>query len=108
MSELLELETPPSAVFCCNDHMAIGALKDIKNKGIRVPEDISVIGYDDSEIAKVAIPELTSIQPPLEELGRIGANEILQLIKGKNVQTHHVVVSPKLIMRSSCGPCAKH
>lgn len=108
MSELLELETPPSAVFCCNDHMAIGALKAIKNKGLRVPEDISVIGYDDSEIAKVAIPELTSIQPPLEELGRIGANEILQLIKGKNVQTHHVVVSPKLIMRSSCGPCARH
>ena len=62
MSELLELETPPSAVFCCNDHMAIGALRAIKNKGLRVPEDISIIGYDDSEIAKVAIPELTSIQ----------------------------------------------
>lgn len=85
MRELLQ-QGPFSAVFVANDQMAMGALNALWERGLRCPDDISVIGFDDQAIAPFAVPPLTTIRQPLEELGRLAADRLLCEIHGeKNV-----------------------
>jgi DNA-binding LacI/PurR family transcriptional regulator len=104
MKTLLNLPEPPTAVFCANDHMAIGAMEAVEESGLTIPRDISLIGYDDTEMSRVVRPKLTSVSQPLEKLGRMAANEILRRITARSApdSKKHVVLPPLLVKRESC------
>ncbi|RZT16512.1 LacI family DNA-binding transcriptional regulator [Fictibacillus sp. BK138] len=103
MEKLLLLDDVPTAVFVAGDHMAIGAIEVIKEKGLRVPEDISIIGYDDIEMAAYITPKLTTIKQDTDMIGFQAA----QLLMNQILQKKKLVVSKKipveLIIRESCS-----
>ncbi len=94
----------PTALFCLNDYMAVGAMHAIRQRGLRVPGDISVVGFDDSPVSQACSPRLTTIKQPFIEQGTIGANIVLEILSGQTtaVQTH--IVQPKLVERESVAP----
>ncbi|MBB5323509.1 LacI family repressor for deo operon, udp, cdd, tsx, nupC, and nupG [Anoxybacillus tepidamans] len=80
MMKFLALDQPPTAVFAANDEMAIGAIKAIKSKGLRVPDDISVVGFDDIQFASIYEPALTTISQPMFEIGKKAMELLIKLI----------------------------
>jgi LacI family transcriptional regulator len=76
---LLDLDAPPTAIFCSNDRMAVGAYEAIKERGLRIPEDISVMGYDDQEIARHLTPPLTTLILPHREMGAWAFETVVEL-----------------------------
>jgi LacI family transcriptional regulator len=99
MQEIVSRETLPTAVFCANDHMAMGVLHVCRNHSIRIPEDMSVIGFDDSLMCQVSDPQLASLDMPLYEMGMKGA-EILLGFEETGTIEHHVFAA-KLKQRGS-------
>jgi len=99
---LMFLKKGCTAIIGANDLMAIGALKAIQGAGLRVPEDISVVGYDDSLIAEMATPPLTSIHIPFEELARLSVDALIAHIAKRPAQAP-VVVEPTLNVRKSAA-----
>lgn len=99
---LLDCGTPPDAVFCANDLMAIGALNAVMARGLRVPEDVALIGVDDIAAAALVRPALTSVRVPAEEIGR-AAGDLLQrrLADAAATPDRHVLVGHKLVERAS-------
>ena len=91
----------PDSVFACNDLMAAGALHAIAAAGLRVPDDIAVIGFDDSIVARHIDPPLTSVRQPLQEMGRAMARLLLDEIAGPDSGRHEVVLPTELIVRAS-------
>jgi LacI family repressor for deo operon, udp, cdd, tsx, nupC, and nupG len=94
----------PTAVFCSNDEMAIGLLRALSAEGLRVPEDISVAGFDDIEFAEMASPALTTIRQPRRELGQQGASALLELLGGLTSQPPRTRLATALIERASVAP----
>ncbi len=92
----------PTAIFLGNDPMAIGAMKAIKEEGMRVPEDISLIGFDDIEIAKYLNPPLTTVKMRLSEMASIAANSLIAAIDKKIDCSANYKVNVDLIIRESC------
>jgi LacI family transcriptional regulator len=86
-----------------NDMMAFGAMAAIQEAGLRIPEDIAVVGYDDIRLARFANPPLTTARAPEVELGRLGADMLMQLIKGKEPAARQVFLKSELVIRASCG-----
>jgi LacI family transcriptional regulator len=103
MSEWIADDVTPSAVFCASDNIALGALSACKGAGLSVPGDVSIIGFDDLFSAATASPPLTTVRQPLHEMGRIAAQMLLNLIKGKDVE-RYVELQTALILRDSCKP----
>jgi DNA-binding LacI/PurR family transcriptional regulator len=105
MQRLLRLPEPPSAVMTADDSMAVGAIKAAHEAGYRVPEDISVVGFDDIEIAGYTIPGLTTIHQPIDQLAASAIDSILGLIHADEVPTEHstIRVTPTLVVRQSTG-----
>ncbi|MCZ8511362.1 LacI family DNA-binding transcriptional regulator [Paenibacillus filicis] len=101
MSRLLKLEDGPTAVFCSNDDMAVGAIKAITNHGLRVPEDISVVGFDDDLFSGFMTPALTTVRRPIEEMSRAGAVKLLSFIEKKEVERSTVFFNTELVVRDS-------
>lgn len=101
MESLLKVNNPPTAVFCANDHMAAGAIKAIKKRNMRVPEDISVIGFDDQEIAKVNDPPITTMRQPLYEIGSTTARIMFDLVN-KKLAAMDNLLKTELVIRKSC------
>ncbi|TDB90577.1 LacI family DNA-binding transcriptional regulator [Actinomadura sp. 7K534] len=100
--QLLELSPRPDGVFCANDLLAIGLINELTRLGIRVPEDIAVIGYDDIELAASAAVPLTTIRQPRRELGWEAAElAMAELREGKSHQHRQVVLRPELVIRES-------
>jgi LacI family repressor for deo operon, udp, cdd, tsx, nupC, and nupG len=100
--ELIDHPNRPTAIFCANDEMAIGCLHQIKEAGLRVPDDISVIGFDDIRYAAVADPPLTTISQPAEEIGRRVMLRLLHEIdKGEVPHEQQEIVPHKLVIRRS-------
>jgi LacI family repressor for deo operon, udp, cdd, tsx, nupC, and nupG len=93
----------PTAVFCSNDEMAIGLIRGLASAGLRVPEDISVAGFDDIEFAEMAGPPLTTIHQPRRELGRNGAAALLELLRGRT-PLPRIRLGTELIVRASTAP----
>ncbi len=93
----------PSAIFCSNDSMAIGALSAIRKKGLRVPEDISVCGFDDIPVAQFLNPALTSVHVPIQELGLTAANKLFdRLTATASWKPSQTTVPTSLSIRNSC------
>jgi len=103
MQNLLSIADPPTAVFAVTDEMAIGALKTIRSMNLRVPEDISIIGFDDNDISEHV--GLTTIKQPVTSYGELAAERIIELLLSDNPpEPQHVELDYKLVIRSSTGP----
>jgi LacI family transcriptional regulator len=105
-STLLDLPEPPTAIFASNDVMAMGAMDAIRNRGLRVPDDISVLGFDDIPQAALVRPALTTVQQPLEKMGRMAAQMLLDRLKNPGKKIERIELPTKLIIRESCQPPA--
>ncbi|WP_129730521.1 LacI family DNA-binding transcriptional regulator [Ectobacillus funiculus] len=103
MLHLLELEVPPTAVFVFNDLMAIGAIKAVKDKGLRVPEDIAVVGFDNIKMTSVFEPNITTIDQPKYEIGKKAMDLLLNLMNGETLERKKFVLKDELIIRESSG-----
>jgi LacI family transcriptional regulator len=102
--ELMRLPKPPTAIFCCNDMMALGSYEALKSLGLDIPGDVSVVGYDDREIAHFARPPLTTVLLPHREMGALAAETLIDgaaSLKRKAIQTK---VDCPLIERASVRP----
>ncbi|MGG1553197.1 LacI family DNA-binding transcriptional regulator [Paenibacillus ferrarius] len=101
MQKFLALPEPPTAVFCCNDEMALGAMKAAYGAGLRVPRDISVMGFDDTVFAGYVTPALTTVRRPIEQISKEGAMRLLGNIENKLHTTERVLLHTELIVRES-------
>lgn len=97
----------PSAVFCTSDEMAIGLMRTLLSSGLKVPQDISVAGFDDIEFAAVAEPALTTIHQPRRELGQAAASMLIDLLQGKP-SSRHITLDTELVVRDSVAPPAQN
>ena len=101
--QLLGGAKPPTGIFCFNDEMAIGVLHAARLRGLRVPDDLSVIGFDDIRFAQYLDPPLTTIRQPMRELGEATVRLLLNILRGNVKDTVSVTLPHALIMRSSTG-----
>ncbi len=101
MGRLLSLKNPPTAVFCSNDDMAIGAMNAVFAKGLKVPDDISVFGFDDIGFSQYTTPRLTTVKRPLEQISIHGAKKVLSLIIGDEQEAEKILLKTELIIRDS-------
>ena len=105
MQALLEKTRAFTAVFCFNDIAAIGAIRALKDAGLAVPGDVSVVGFDDILSAAYATPSLTTVRQPLTEMGRRGAQVLLERIADREKEfPGEIVMRPELVVRESTGP----
>ncbi|QGG57159.1 LacI family DNA-binding transcriptional regulator [Paenibacillus sp. B01] len=105
-SRLLAMNPRPTAIFCLNDLVAIGALKAASRAGVRVPEELSIIGYDDIQFAANSIPELTTVSLKAAEIGRLAAETLHRMI-GKKKVPKLLSVLPELVVRQSTAAVRK-
>jgi len=94
----------PTAVICSSDLMAIGAMQEADAQGLGVPEDISIVGFDDVEHATIVTPNLTTVRQPLEEMGRTAVSLLNRLLEGQSFETLHVELATRLVVRDSTAP----
>jgi len=103
---LLDLPEPPTAIFAFNDNIAIGAIQAARARGLRVPEDVSIVGFDDVEYATIVTPALTTVRQPLAEMGRTAVSLLIRLLDGQRFETLHVELATRLVVRESTAPLA--
>jgi DNA-binding LacI/PurR family transcriptional regulator len=103
---LLQVDDPPTAVFACSDRMALGAIYACQEAGVRVPEEVAVVGYDDRDFAHLVRPALTTVRTPGYEMGARAAELLLDKIQGGFDGGCEVPVPGELIVRDSCGAMA--
>ncbi len=104
MRRLLHRNPPPTAVFAGSDHAAVGAIHAIREAGLAVPGDISVVGMDDIEVISFHYPPLTTVRQPLAEMAGLGVWMLIDILAGKEPANPQVVLDPALIVRQSTGP----
>lgn len=105
--ELLSRNVPFTALVAYNDISAVGAIRAIKETGLRVPEDISVVGFDDIREAAYHLPSLTTVRQPMWKMGAIAAEALIERIEGRNGEEGGILIAPELVVRESTGPAAK-
>jgi LacI family transcriptional regulator len=101
---LLDLPEPPTAVFAGNDDIAVGVIEAARARGMRVPEDLSVVGFDDTSLAEMASPPLTTVRQPLREMGGAALRTALRLANGETIESHHIELATALVVRTSTAP----
>jgi DNA-binding LacI/PurR family transcriptional regulator len=102
--QLLTGKDRPTAIFCTNNLMALGAFAAIQEIGLRCPEDISLLGFDDFYWATLLRPKLTVVSQPAREMGMIAARMLIDQIEGRSSVTTPTLLATKLIVRDSCCP----
>lgn len=102
--EMLLTPNPPTAIFCFSDEMAIGAISAARSLGLACPTDISVVGFDDIRIARSFVPALTTIQQPMEKIGRKAVQLLLDIIDGRKSENWTMTLPYKLMIRNSTAP----
>ncbi|WP_159627686.1 LacI family DNA-binding transcriptional regulator [Massilia puerhi] len=101
---LLALPTPPSAIFAANDEMAFGAIDAIASRGLKVPADISVVGFDDISTASHVFPRLTTMHQPYQALAERAVQEVVEMIEGRPPAAARIAFATELVVRDSTGP----
>lgn len=99
---LLSLPEPPTAIFSSNDTMAFGVMEAARECGLRLPEDLSIVGFDDIPQASHVHPALTTVRQPLEEMGRSAAHLLLKYIAHPNAEVERIELPTRLVIRESC------
>lgn len=101
---LLDLPQPPTAIFCANDNMALGAMRAIKERDLRVPEDISLLGFDDIPAAAMSDPPLSTVRQPAEEMMRLAFDLLVREMDDEHVPPRSYMLPTTLVVRSTCAP----
>jgi LacI family transcriptional regulator, galactose operon repressor len=101
---LFALDAPPTAVFAASDAVAAGVVEATRAHGLRVPEDLSVVGFDDTQLARCGAPPLTTVRQPLREMGAVALRTALRMAAGEKIDSHHVELATELIVRRSTAP----
>jgi LacI family transcriptional regulator len=101
VEQLLARGCPFTALFCYNDLSAFGAIQAIQNAGMRVPDDVSVVGFDDIKAAAYNNPSLTTVRQPLEAMGEIAARTVLDWIEDESKYVPEIAIEPELVVRKS-------
>jgi DNA-binding LacI/PurR family transcriptional regulator len=104
--QLLAREHPFTALFAYNDISAIGSIWAIREAGLRVPEDISVVGFDDIPGAAFSEPGLTTVRQPLVRMGQIAAQTVVDQIEGRSEYVQEIAIEPEFVVRGSTGPAS--
>jgi LacI family transcriptional regulator len=106
MTELLALDSPPTVVLCSNDTVAIGAYNAARAAGAQVPQDISLVGFDDLPMAGWEVFRLSTVHQPMEEMARAAVRLLIERIEGERdpASVRQVVFEPRLVMRNTLGP----
>jgi LacI family transcriptional regulator len=99
----VKLDDPPSAIFCSNDLMAIGAMRAAADMGVQIPETVSIVGFDDIRLAAFVDPRLTTIHQPIDRVGKTAAELLLRLLSGQEDHPQQVTLQPELVVRKSCS-----
>ena len=102
--ELLGLRPQPSAVVCFNDKVAVGVLEAAVARGLRVPEDLSVAGFDDIDVSRATTPRLTTVRQPLQEMGRTAVTMLMRQLGGHAHEALSMELETRLVVRESTGP----
>jgi LacI family transcriptional regulator len=102
---LLDLPERPTAVFAATDGVAAGMIEAARARDLRVPEDLSVVRFDDTDVARLLSPPLTTVRQPLSEMGRVALNTALRLVAGERLESHHVELATE---SSSVGQRHRH
>ncbi|MET0418507.1 MAG: LacI family DNA-binding transcriptional regulator [Actinoplanes sp.] len=105
--ELLDRPDRPTALVGFNDKIAVGALRAARERGLRVPADLSVVGFDDTTISEATEPQLTTVRQPLAELGRMAVTMLVRMINRHDLDARHVELACDLVVRGSSAPAAK-
>jgi LacI family transcriptional regulator len=105
--ELLDQPQRPTALIGFNDKTAVGALAAATQRGLRVPEDLSIAGFDDLDLAQATRPMLTTVRQPLQEMGRIAVSLLIRLLERHQLDALHVELATELVVRGSTGPVAR-
>jgi LacI family transcriptional regulator len=103
MNQLLDLSRPPRAVLVGNNLMTLGALQAIHKRCMKIPEEIAIISFDDMPWASSLRPPLTAVAQPIQELGQIAAQMLLDRLNAPKRLVRQVILPPQLIVRASCG-----
>jgi LacI family transcriptional regulator len=101
-NRLLENQVHPTAIFASNDVMAMSAMEAVREHGLRVPEDVSVLGFDDIPQAAHVHPALTTVRQPLEQMGRVAAQMLLDFLNNPDARPRRIELPTELIIRDSC------
>jgi LacI family transcriptional regulator len=104
---LLDLATRPTAIFAGSDAIAMGVVEAARLRGLRVPDDLSVVGFDDTLLAQTASPGLTTVRQPLQDMGRVALRTVLQLAAAEQLDSHHVELATELVVRGSTAAPAR-
>lgn len=102
--QLLDLPDRPTAIVGGSDTIALGIMEAARVRGLRIPDDLSVTGFDDTELATMASPPLTVIRQPLREMGRVALKTVLQMAAGEPLDSHHVELATELVVRDTTAP----
>ena len=102
--ELLDLAEPPTAIFAGSDQQALGVYEAARQRGLRIPQDLSVAGFDDLPAARWVSPPLTTVRQPLADMGRVAAEMLGNLIQGVPLRSQRVELATELIVRESTAP----
>jgi LacI family transcriptional regulator len=102
--ELLDLRSRPSAVVCFNDKVAVGVMEVAAARGLRVPEDLSVAGFDDIDVSRATTPRLTTVRQPLQEMGRTAVTMLMRQLDGHVHEALSMELGTRLVVRESTGP----
>jgi LacI family transcriptional regulator len=102
--ELLDLRPRPSAVVCFNDKVAVGVMEAAAAHGLRVPEDLSVAGFDDIDVSRATSPRLTTVRQPLQEMGRTAVTMLMRQLDGHAHEALSMELETRLVVRESTGP----
>lgn len=105
--KIIESGYKPTAIFAFNDDMAIGCMKTLKKHGYKIPEDISVAGFDDTTYSNYVSPTLTTVHQPLDEIGKVSTALLVKIMKDPTTPIEKIQLDCKLLIRESTGPCAK-
>ena len=106
--QLLARADRPTAIFCFNDQMAIGAMDILRRRGLSIPDEVSVVGFDDIPFARYTVPSLTTIAQPVREIGQETVRLLLAIVRGHTQSAVSVILPHKLIVRESTAPPASH
>ena len=104
---LLDLKEPPTAIFAASDQMALGVYEAVRQKGLRVPGDVSVVGFDDLPEVRWSSPPLTTVRQPLVEMGILAARTVLRLAQGEKVESPRVELATELVIRDSTSSLSR-
>jgi DNA-binding LacI/PurR family transcriptional regulator len=106
--ELLSMRPHPTAIICVNDFMAIGVLRELGEQGLRVPEDVSVTGYDNIRLSEFSSPALTTVHIPRDHIGHMIFECLVPDAKNLHPTGREILISPELVVRESTGPAPRN